>query len=111
MKAVLIDVVEKKIEQIYDSLSIPQEIRDQIQETLETIIENERKKFVAELDGLQREKAKLERQRKKLLEAKYNDAIPLDLMKSEQKEISKKLAAIEYDIKMHNMTFDEIRVF
>ena len=108
MKAVLIDVVEKKIEQIYDSISVPQEIRDELQVTLEAVIDNERKKFTAELDGLQREKAKLEHQRKKLLEAHYNDAIPLDLMKSEQKEIARKLAAIEHDIQMHNMTFDEI---
>ena len=108
MKAVLIDVVEKKIEQIYDSLSVPHEIREQLQSTLESVIENERRKFAAELDGLQKEKAKLEHQRKKLLEAHYNDAIPLDLMKSEQKEIAKKLSAIDYDIKMHNTTFDEI---
>lgn len=43
-----------------------------------------------------------------MLEAHYNDAIPLDLMKSEQKDIAKKLSAIDYDIKMHNTTFDEI---
>ena len=108
MKAVLIDVVEKKIEQIYDSLSVPPEIREQLQATLESAIENERRKFAAELDGLQKEKAKLEHKRKKLLEAHYNDAIPLDLMKSEQKDIAKKLSAIDYDIKMHNTTFDEI---
>ena len=108
MKAVLIDVVEKKIEQIYDSLSVPPEIRSQLESALDDVVENERKKFTAELDGLQKEKAKLEHKRKKLLEAHYNDAIPLDLMKSEQKEIAKKLSAIDYDIKMHSMTFDEI---
>ncbi len=108
MKAVLIDVVEKKIEEIYDSLSMPREIREQLQTVLNKVIENERKKFAAELDGLQREKVKLEHQRKKLLEAHYNDAIPLDLMKSEQREIAKKLAVIEHDINMHGMTFDEI---
>ena len=108
MRAVLIDVVEKKVEQIYDSLSVPPEIREQLQAALENVIENERKKSAAELDGLQKERAKLEHRRKKLLEAHYNDAIPLDLMKSEQKEIAKKLSAIDFDIKMHNTTFDEI---
>lgn len=43
MKAVLIDVVEKKIEQIYDSLSVPPEIREQLQATIESAIENERR--------------------------------------------------------------------
>ena len=108
MRAVLIDVVEKKVEQIYDSLSVPPDIREQLQAALKNVIENERRKSAAELDGLQKEKAKLEHRRKKLLEAHYNDAIPLDLMKSEQKEISKKLSAIDFDIKMHNTTFDEI---
>lgn len=34
----------------------------------------------------------------------------VDLMKSEQADISKKLSAINYEIKMHNTTFDEILV-
>ncbi len=38
----------------------------------------------------------------------YSDAIPLDLLKSEQKDIAKKLAVIDHDIKMHNATFEEM---
>ena len=42
------------------------------------------------------------------MEAHYNDAIPLDLLKEEQKKIAKELAAVEHEIKMHNTIFDNI---
>ena len=54
------------------------------------------------------QKARLENKRQKLLEAHYNNAIPLDLLKSEQQKITKELAMIEYEIRMHDTTFEEI---
>ena len=60
------------------------------------------------MDGLRREKDKLERQRKKLLEAHYNDAIPLDLMKSEQQKITRHLTAIEHQLASYKNTFKTI---
>ena len=54
-----------------------------------------------ELDGLRQEKERLEHQRKKPLEAHYNDTIPLDLLKSEQQKITKQLLAIDHEIKAH----------
>lgn len=109
LKSVLIDVVERQIEKIYDEYSLPCEIRDKLEEQLQSIIMCEQKKFSTELSGLQKEKEKLEHKRKKLLEAHYSDAIPLDLLKSEQADISKKLAIIEYDIKIQNISYEEIQ--
>ena len=108
MKYVLIDVVERRIEQIYESLSVSPELRITLQAELQRVIEEEREKYNAELNGLRKEKEKLERKRKKLLEAHYNDAIPLDLMKSEQASISKKLNSISQEIRMHDTTFENI---
>ena len=107
-RAVLIDVVEKEIERIYDNYQLPSEIRNLLESRIQEIIAEEKKKYNVELDGLKGEKAKLENKRKKLLEAHYNDAIPLDLLKSEQQKIAKELANIEHEIKMHNTTFDQI---
>ena len=45
---------------------------------------------------------------RKLLEAHYSDAIPLDLMKTEQQKIAKELAAIDHEIDLHNITFEQI---
>lgn len=108
MKAILISAVERKIEEIYDNYQLPAELRDELEAQLQNIIEAERSKFETELASLNREKVKLEHQRQKLLEAHYNDAIPLDLMKSEQQKISRKLAAIAHEIETHSVTFEKI---
>ena len=75
---------------------------------IQEYIDKEKAKFQVELDSLRREKEKLEHRQEKLLEAHFNDAIPLSLMKREQQSISKQLAAIEHEIKIRNTTFDEI---
>lgn len=105
-KAILIDVVEEHVQKIYDQYSFPPKIRMILEKTLQQQIKHEKDKYDAELDGLRREKDKLERQRKKLLEAHYNDAIPLDLMKSEQHQISRKLAAVKNQMDMYEGSFD-----
>ncbi len=48
----------------------------------------------SELERLKAQKDKLERERKKLLQAHYADAIPLHLLKEEQERISKSLNKI-----------------
>ena len=104
-KAVLIDTIEQKVEQVYDRYSFPTGFRTYLENWLHEYIQSERQKYETELEGLRREKSKLERQRKKLLEAHYNDAIPLDFLKEEQQRISKQLLAIDYEIKAHEDVF------
>ncbi len=48
----------------------------------------------AEVERLKRQKDKLERERYKLLQAHYADAVPLSLLKEEQDRIGKSLAGI-----------------
>ena len=108
LKAILIDEVEYQVEQIYDRYSIKPKDRLLIETYLQESIKKEQEKFKMELDNLVREKIKLERKQEKLLEAHFNDAIPLDLLKREQKVISKQLAAIESEIKAHNTAFEEV---
>lgn len=107
-RAVLIADVEQQVEQIYDKYSFPPQIAGYLEEWLRQNIEKERDKYAVELDGLRREKDKLERQRKKLLEAHYNDAIPLDLLKSEQQKIAKQLTAIDHQVKAYDYTFSAV---
>lgn len=107
--SVLISVVEEKIEKIYDSYQLPSDVRLLLESHIEEIIAHEKAKYDKELDGLKGQKAKLENKRKKLLEAHYSDAIPLDLLKSEQQKIAKELAAIEHELKTHDMTFEQVK--
>ena len=50
----------------------------------------------------------MENKRQKLLEAHYNNAVPLELLKAEQQKIAKELATIEHEIRLHNTAFEEI---
>lgn len=43
-----------------------------------------------------------------LLEAHYNDVIPMELLKAKQEKITKELAAINHEIKQRNITFDQL---
>ena len=107
-KAVLIGEVERQVEQIYDRYSYPPAIREHLENFLQDRLEREQSKCTAQLDGFRREKDKLERQRKKLLEAHYNDAIPMELLKSEQQKIAKRLATIEHEIKVYETAFTSV---
>ena len=107
-RAILIEDVEQKVEELYDQYSYPPFIREHLEKWLEEHIKAEQAKYATELDGMRREKEKLEHKRRKLLEAHYSDAIPLELLKSEQQMISKQLAAIEHQLKAYNYTFETI---
>ena len=80
-----------------------------IEQQLQSSIDKEEEKFNLELRNYQLEKDKIERQQKKLLEAHFNDAIPLSLLKSEQERLSKQLATVEHEIKVRNTTFGQIK--
>lgn len=102
-KAVLISAVEEAIEQIYVSYQLPVEVRIMLEKQVTTLVESEKEKYKKELNGLKGQKAKLENKRQKLLEAHYGNAIPLDLLKTEQQKIAKELATIEHEIRIHNI--------
>lgn len=108
MRSILIDEVEYQIERIFDSYSLEPEARILLESELQGYINKEKVKFNTELDSLRREKEKIEHKQEKLLEAHFNDAIPLSLMKREQQSLSKQLAAIEHEISVRSTTFDEI---
>ncbi len=108
LKAILIEEVEQQIEQIYEHYSFPPEIRQPLEEQVRAVITTEREKFAVQADSLKREKEKLERKRKKLMESYYSEAIPLELLKSEQAQIGKQLAAVEREMRMHDMAFEEV---
>lgn len=105
MRAVLVDVIERKIEEIYDAYQIPPELKAPLESYLIGIIEKDKQKAETEITSIERQKYQLEHRRKKLLEAHYSDAIPLELLKSEQKQIAKELAAIEREINLHNISY------
>ncbi len=107
-KYILISAVEREVEKLYDKIQIPDDIKAKLEEQLQTVIASEKQKYDTEIEGSQGRKNELEHKRAKLMEVHYMDAIPLDFMKSEQQKITKELAAVEHEIKQHEVTFDEI---
>ncbi len=79
LKAVLIEELEHRVEEIYTRYSLPSQMRTLLEKTLVETIEKNRQQFDGEKASLQREKEKLERKQRKLLEAHYGDAIPLQI--------------------------------
>ena len=108
MRSILIDEVEYQLEKIFDNYSIKPEDRFLLEAQIQDFINKENEKFKTELDALHREKEKIEHKQEKLLEAHFNDAIPLSLMKREQQSLSKQLSAIEHEISVRSTTFDDI---
>lgn len=109
-KSVLIEEAERQVEQAYEQHSLPPEIRVLLEMAMNEDIEKSHKKSETEQAALRREKEKLEHKSRKLLEAHYNDAIPLALMKSEQSQITTALAGIEHKLKVHDTQHEAIAV-
>ena len=107
-RAILIEEVERQVQEIYNRYSYPPVVRQYLQNSLKDRIQSAQQKYATELDGLRREKDKLERQRKKLLEAHYNDAIPMDLLKEEQRKITKQMLTIDREMKERENIFDSM---
>lgn len=58
MKYILTSIIEAKIEEIYDRLSIPPELKEQIHDVFKDVILKKKEKYAAELNGLARGKRK-----------------------------------------------------
>lgn len=98
----MIHEVERQAEKIYEHYSLPQEIRSHLEKVLMENIQTEKDRYAAELDGMRREKVELEHKSQKLLEAHYNDAIPLALLKHEQQKIAKQMSMIDHELKAYD---------
>jgi len=95
LRAIRIDLAEEAIAAHYAAVRLP----EQELAKLRAFLSEELSKLRADADHERttqtRRRGKLEAERKKLLEAHYADAIPLDLLKTEQTRITAGIAAAE----------------
>ena len=103
-RAMPIDLIEHKITDYYRTVALPPELRQHLEATL-----------TSELEAMTHEAAEAERRllgqcraledkRRKLLEAHYAGAIPLDLLKQEQEQITAQLTTIKDKLALLNAT-------
>ncbi len=94
-RATLAEQIEDEIVQLYDRVAL----RPGQRAVLETALQRQLAMLVAEstqrLTEAKTVRRRLERERDKLLQAHYADAIPLDVLKREQSRISRELRGVE----------------
>ncbi|MBN1461697.1 MAG: recombinase family protein [Armatimonadetes bacterium] len=107
-KAVLIDEVEARIEDYYERIALSPSLRDRVERLLVEELKKAESESQAELGNLRRQKEKLERQREKLMQAHYEDAVPLELLKREQERITVSLLQVSSKLETGNQQFDTV---
>ncbi|TQF73363.1 recombinase family protein [Rhodococcus spelaei] len=107
-KAVLIDVVEELVEDVYRTVQLAPEIRGQVEAMLRQDLQSTRDSAEAEQRDLTTQKERLTNERARLLQAHYAGAVPLDLLKTEQDRIARHLANIEDRLVVTGVEFETI---
>ena len=108
-KAVLIDVVEDRMSDLYQTIQLSAADRTQIEHYLHdelAQIEGDKAKAVRSLTT---RRTNIEDRRRRLLHAHYEGAIPLDLLKEEQAELSTELGQIERQLAAYQADAAEVR--
>ena len=107
--AVLIDVVEDRMVELYQTIQLSAADRTQIEHYLHdelAQIEGDKAKAVRSLTT---RRTNIEDRRRRLLHAHYEGAIPLDLLKEEQAELSTELNQIERQLAAYQADAAEVR--
>ena len=108
-KAVLIDVVEDRMVDLYRTIQLSAADRTQIEHYLHdelSQIEGDKAKAVRSLTT---RRTNIEDRRRRLLHAHYEGAIPLDLLKEEQAKLSTELNHIERQLAAYKADAAEVR--
>ena len=107
--AVLIDVVEDRMVELYRAIELSAEDRTQIEHYPHdelAQIEGDKAKAVRSLTT---RRTNIEDRRRRLLHAHYEGAVPLDLLKEEQAELSTELNQIERQLAAYQADAAEVR--
>jgi site-specific DNA recombinase len=108
---VSIEKVEKAVEDFWRSVHFPKVDLDALRAELLAKVEAELGSTSKYVPAQKRRIAKLENERKKLLQAFYADAIPQELLREEQERISREIAAAEQVIEDHDVQAERATQF
>jgi DNA invertase Pin-like site-specific DNA recombinase len=107
-RAVLIDTIEREVEDLHAEYRLAPELTSALEHTLILEFETTRKQADAERDRLLRRQQRLLAEREKLLQAHYAEAIPLDLLRDEQERIRDALAQINQRLGSSEQAYGQI---
>ena len=97
-KAVLIDEVEARVAELYQQIRLSSDDRHEIEHYLRAEFAHIQANRQQDIQRLTTRQQQLEDQRHKLLEAHYEGAIPLDLLKKEQDQLTRSILAIQREL-------------
>ena len=97
-KAVLIDEVEARVAELYQQIRLSSDDRREIERYLRMEFAHIQANRQQDIQRLTTRQQQLEDQRHKLLEAHYDGAIPLDLLKKEQDQLTSSILAIQREL-------------
>ena len=97
-KAVLIDEVEARVAELYQQIRLSSDDRREIERYLRAEFAHIQANRQQDIQRLTTRQQQLEDQRHKLLEAHYEGAIPLDLLKKEQDQLTSSILAIQREL-------------
>ena len=107
-KAMRIEEVEKAVERCWASVRLTKEMARDVEAWVMKQLTERRDLSERELSKKQRLVTKLRAEQQKLLHAHYADAIPLDLLKSEQQRILTELTVAELAVERLDLDFARI---
>ena len=104
LRSIQIEHAEDLIQDLYDRISLAPEFRRDLETLLRHGLKQLRTDTDLEREQLEATKQTIERRQRKLLEAHYNDAIPIDMLRTEQKRLDTELSATNRSLS--NLTAD-----
>lgn len=108
-RSVQSDEAERRIEESYKDIYLSETQKESLKQLLYRELDERRKEELSSQGNIRLEKDKLLRKQKKLLEAHYADAIPLDLLKEEQATLERAIADIDTRFRALEQNYTEVR--
>ncbi|WP_259176514.1 recombinase family protein [Mycetocola sp. BIGb0189] len=89
---------EDLIQEMYDRLALRAKYADNLREVVAEQLRLLKNDTAVQAEALNSQKLEIERRQRKLLEAHYNDAIPLDMLATEQKRLDVELVRVKKEL-------------
>jgi hypothetical protein len=105
---VAVDLIETAVERVYGDVRLPARQVERVRAKLGTAMAGMRTEAEAEVARQRRRLAMLSEEREKLLHAYYAEAVPLDLLHSEQERLSAETAQAEHQIEIAEASFGDV---
>ena len=92
-------LAEDLIQEMYDRLALKPKYATTLRSTLTEQLQLLKNDTAVQAEALASQKLEIERRQRKLLEAHYNDAIPIEMLGTEQKRLDSELTRVNRELK------------